>query len=30
MAFGKTPQVRSLPKEPLVPLVERSWQTTTY
>ncbi len=30
MAFGKTPRVRSLPKEPLVPLVERSWQTTTY
>jgi para-nitrobenzyl esterase len=30
MAFGKTPAVKPLPWEPLVPLVERSWQTTTY
>jgi len=30
MVFGNTPQVRSLPREPLVPLVERSWQSTTY
>lgn len=30
MAFGKTPAATPLPKEPLVPLAERSWQTTTY
>ncbi|MEF3696041.1 carboxylesterase/lipase family protein, partial [Desulfolutivibrio sp.] len=30
MEFGTNPAVKPLPREPLVPLAERSWQTTTY